>query len=167
MAGPWLGDVASSFGCWLFNSNSVASLFFQPLFGRTPFSKLSLTSIYFHFKILFRLRKRSETRVVLPVRDFILACPASSNQKMTERMEALKMIPLEGIDLISREQKNLTDTLSDLKSGIDSRVAREKSEMELAHRVVLNEKAIKTNKLQGEVDRLEEAVATNERANQL
>ncbi|EJK62894.1 hypothetical protein THAOC_16477 [Thalassiosira oceanica] len=113
------------------------------------------------------LRKRSETRVVLPVRDFILACPASSNQKMTERMEALKMIPLEGIDLISREQKNLTDTLSDLKSGIDSRVAREKSEMELAHRVVLNEKAIKTNKLQGEVDRLEEAVATNERANQL
>lgn len=86
---------------------------------------------------------------------------------MTERMEALKMIPLEGIDLISREQKNLTDTLSDLKSGIDSRVAREKSEMELAHRVVLNEKAIKTNKLQGEVDRLEEAVATNERANQL
>jgi len=86
---------------------------------------------------------------------------------MTESMEALSLIPSEGIALVSREYKNLTDTLVDLKAGIDSRVARERKEVELAQKVKINEKDVKMTTLQAEVDRLEAAVATNERANNL
>ena len=82
-------------------------------------------------------------------------------------MEALSLIPSEGIALVSREYKNLTDTLVDLKAGIDSRVARERKEVELAQKVKINEKDVKMTTLQAEVDRLEAAVATNERANNL
>jgi len=77
------------------------------------------------------------------------------------------LIPSEGIALVSREYKNLTDTLVDLKAGIDSRVARERKEVELAQKVKINEKDVKMTTLQAEVDRLEAAVATNERANNL
>ena len=77
------------------------------------------------------------------------------------------MIPTEGIALVSGEYQNLNQTLKELKSGIDKKVAREVSSSEAAIKIVINEKDLKVNELQSEVDRLEQVVATDQKANEL
>ena len=77
------------------------------------------------------------------------------------------MIPTEGIALVSGEYQNLNQTLKELKSGIDKKVAREVSSSEAAIKIVINEKDLKVNELQSEVHRLEEVVATDQKANEL
>ena len=77
------------------------------------------------------------------------------------------MIPTEGIALVSGEYQNLNQTLKELKSGIDKKVARELVARVADHKIVINEKDLKVNELQSEVDRLEQVVATDQKANEL
>ena len=77
------------------------------------------------------------------------------------------MIPTEGIALVSGEYNRLSETLKELQSNLDKRVERELKDAAFSNKIVINERDLKVNELQSEVDRLEEVVATDQKANEL
>lgn len=77
------------------------------------------------------------------------------------------MMNSQGLALVEAEYAKLQECIGTLKETIDFNLIEQKEELEINHKTELRKLAIDLDRLKAEKTKLEDAIATNERANLL